>query len=152
MQVCQRNDRKKCISLDQRMSVPGYQRRFGSTWETSAISGSGYRPFRHVRLNPHHPERFWSHLGKAYFTARQYAEAIEAFMRISTTDHIHHTFLAASYGWLGDKTAAAAHTARIRALEPEFDIEAFLGTLHYANEADLQHFLEGWSKAGALED
>ncbi len=104
-----------------------------------------------MRLNPHHPERFWSHLGKAYFTARQYAEAIEAFMRISTTDHIHHTFLAASYGWLGDKTAAAAHTARIRALEPEFDIEAFLGTLHYANEADLQHFLEGWSKAGALE-
>ncbi len=105
-----------------------------------------------MRLNPHHPERFWSHLGKAYFTARQYAEAIEAFMRISTTDHIHHTFLAASYGWLGDKTAAAAHTARIRALEPEFDIEAFLGTLHYANEADLQHFLEGWSKAGAPED
>ncbi|MCZ6772753.1 MAG: adenylate/guanylate cyclase domain-containing protein [Proteobacteria bacterium] len=105
-----------------------------------------------MRLNPHHPERFWSHLGKAYFTARKYAEAIEAFMRISTTDQIHHTFLAASYGWLGDKTAAAAHTARIRALEPEFDIEAFLGTLHYANEADLQHFLEGWSKAGALED
>jgi adenylate cyclase len=104
-----------------------------------------------MRLNPHHPERFWSHLGKAHFTARQYAEAIEAFMRLSATDHIHHAFLAASYGWLGDKTAAAAHTARIRALEPEFDLETFLGTLHYANEADLQHHREGLSKAGVLE-
>ncbi len=104
-----------------------------------------------MRLNPHHPERFWSHLGKAHFTARQYAEAIEAFMHLSATDHIHHAFLAASYGWLGDKTAAAAHTARIRALEPEFDLETFLGTLHYANEADLQHHREGLLKAGVLE-
>ncbi len=104
-----------------------------------------------MRLNPHHPERFWSHLGKAHFTARQYAEATEAFMRLSATDHIHHAFLAASYGWLGDKTAAAAHTARIRALEPEFDLETFLCTMHYANEADLQHLREGLSKAGVLE-
>jgi adenylate cyclase len=104
-----------------------------------------------MRLNPHHPERFWSHLGKAHFTARQYAEAIEAFMRLSATDQIHHAFLAASYGWLGDKTAAAAHTAQIRTLEPEFDLETYLGTLHYGNEADLQHHREGLLKAGMLE-
>jgi adenylate cyclase len=104
-----------------------------------------------MRLNPHHPERFWSHLGRAHFTAGKYAEAIEAFMRLSATNHIHHAFLAASYGWLGDKTAAAAHTARIRALEPEFDLETFLGTMHYANEADLQHYREGLLKAGVLE-
>ena len=104
-----------------------------------------------MRLNPHHPERFWSHLGKAHFTARQYAEAIEAFMRLSATDNIHHAFLAASYGWLGDKTAAAAHTARVRALEPEFDLERFLSTMHYANETDLQHFREGLLMAGVLE-
>jgi len=104
-----------------------------------------------MRLNPHHPERFWSHLGKAYFAARQYAEAIEAFTRLSATDYTHHAFLAASYGWLGDKTAAAAHTARIRELEPEFDLETFLGTMHYAKEADLQHHREGLLKAGVLE-
>ena len=45
-----------------------------------------------MRLNPHHPERFWSHLGKAHFTARQYGEAIEAFMHLSTTDYVHHAF------------------------------------------------------------
>jgi adenylate cyclase len=104
-----------------------------------------------MRLNPHHPERFWSHLGKAHFTARQYAEAIEAFMHLSATDYIHHAFIAASYGWLGDKTAAAAHTTRIRVLEPAFDLETYLSTLQYANEADLQHHREGLSKAGVLE-
>ncbi len=65
-----------------------------------------------MRLNPHHPERFWSHLGKAHFAARQYAVAIEAFMRLSATDHTHHAFLAAADAWLGDKIAAAAHADR----------------------------------------
>ena len=31
---------------------------------------------RAMRLNPYHPERFWSHLGRAQYTARAYAEAI----------------------------------------------------------------------------
>ncbi|HMB47842.1 MAG TPA: adenylate/guanylate cyclase domain-containing protein [Afifellaceae bacterium] len=103
-----------------------------------------------MRLNPHHPERFWSHLGKAYFGARQYAEAIEAFMRLSATDHTQQAFVAASYGWLGDKTAAEAHVARIRVLDPEFGLETFLDTMHYANKLDLQHLREGLSKAGVL--
>ncbi len=104
-----------------------------------------------MRLNPHHPERFWSHLGKAHFTARQYAEAIEAFMHLSSTDHVHHAFLAASYGWLGDDTAAAAHVARIHALDPDFDLETYLATLHYKDDADLQHHRDGLLKAGIVE-
>jgi adenylate cyclase len=101
-----------------------------------------------MRLNPHHPERFWSHLGRAHFVARQYPEAIEAFMRLSATDHSHHAFLAASYAWLGDRTAAAAHVARIYVLDPEFDLEAFFATMHYKDDADLQHLHEGLLKAG----
>ncbi len=101
-----------------------------------------------MRLNPHHPERFWSHLGKAHFTARQYAEAIEAFMHLSATDYTHHAFLTAAYAWLGDKTAASAHVARIHALNPDFDLETYLSTLHYKDSADLQHHREGVLKAG----
>ncbi len=101
-----------------------------------------------VRLNPHHPERFWSHLGIAHFTARQYTEAIEAFMRLAATDYTHHAFLTAAYAWLGDKTAASAHVARIQALNPDFDLETYLSTLHYKDSADLQHHREGLLKAG----
>jgi adenylate cyclase len=101
-----------------------------------------------MRLNPHHPERFWSHLGKAHITARQYAEAIEAFMHVATLDASQHAFVAAAYGWLGDKTAAAAHVERIAKLDPAFTVEAFIATLHYQNDADTDHLREGLAKAG----
>lgn len=101
-----------------------------------------------MKLNPHHPARFWSHLGRAHFTARQYAKAIEAFMHLSAMDVAQHAFVAGCYGWLGDRTAAAAHVARIRELDPGFDLEKFLGTMHYANASDLQHLRDGLAKAG----
>ncbi|MER9964210.1 adenylate/guanylate cyclase domain-containing protein [Mesorhizobium sp. M0045] len=101
-----------------------------------------------MQLNPHHPERFWSHLGKAHFAARQYGEAIEAFMHLSTMDSAQHAFAAACYGWLGDEIAAAAHLGKIRTLDPQFDLESFIATLHYAQESDVQHIREGLLKAG----
>jgi adenylate cyclase len=101
-----------------------------------------------MRLNPHHPERFWSHLGKAHFAARQYHEAIGAFMHLSAPDFSHHAFLAAAYAWLGDRTAAAAHAAQVRALAPGFTPGDFLATMHYAREADLDHLREGLARAG----
>ncbi|MEY9166149.1 adenylate cyclase [Sinorhizobium fredii] len=102
-----------------------------------------------MRLNPHHPERFWSHLGKAHFSARRYGEAIEAFMHLSVMDHVQHAFVAACYGWLGDDIAAAAHMKKVRALAPDFDLESFLATLHYVQESDTQHIRDGLVKAGA---
>ncbi|WEX75675.1 adenylate/guanylate cyclase domain-containing protein [Sinorhizobium numidicum] len=101
-----------------------------------------------MRLNPHHPERFWSHLGKAHFSARQYGEAIEAFMHLSVMDYVQHAFVAACYGWLGDEIAAAAHLEKVRALAPQFDIESLLATMHYAQESDVQHLREGLIRAG----
>ncbi|CAN7661261.1 adenylate/guanylate cyclase domain-containing protein [Rhizobium sp. LjRoot254] len=104
-----------------------------------------------MRLNPHHPERFWSHLGKAHFSARQYGEAIEAFMHLSTMDHVQHAFVAACHGWLGDEIAAGAHMRKVRTLAPDFGTETFLATLHYARESDVEHVREGLIKAGLDE-
>ncbi|TIL34003.1 adenylate/guanylate cyclase domain-containing protein [Mesorhizobium sp.] len=101
-----------------------------------------------MQLNPHHPERFWSHLGKAHFAARQYGEAIEAFMHLSTMDSVQHAFAAACYGWLGDEIAAAAHLGKIKTLDPQFDLDSFIATLHYAQKSDVQHVREGLLKAG----
>jgi adenylate cyclase len=106
---------------------------------------------RAMRLNPHHPERFWSHLGKAHFAAREYGEAIEAFMHLSKMDATQHAYVAATYGWLGDRTAAAAHHGQIRKLDPQFTIDGFIATLHYASEADLQHVVEGLRIAEAAD-
>jgi adenylate cyclase len=101
-----------------------------------------------MRLNPYHPERFWNHLGRALYSARSYAEAIEAFSRISNPDHAHHAFLAASSAQLGNSTAAAAHAREVLAREPSFSVESYLQTLHYKREADREHYREGLTKAG----
>jgi len=101
-----------------------------------------------MRLNPYHPERFWNHLGRAYFVARRYAEAVEAFSRIRRPDPAHHAFLAACLAHMGDQTGAAAHAAEVRKLEPAFSVEGYLLTLHYKRVSDREHHREGLIKAG----
>jgi adenylate cyclase len=101
-----------------------------------------------MRLNPYHPERYWSHLGRAYFAAHRYAEAVEAFARISRPDHTHHAFLAAACALMGDDTAARAHAREVIALQPEFAVDAYLATLHYKRASDRAHHREGLLKAG----
>ncbi len=100
-----------------------------------------------MRLNPHHPERFWNHLGRALFVARRYTEAIDSFRRISRPDQSHHAFLAASSAMLGDEAAAAAHVRSVLALDPKFSLEAHLRTLHYQLDSDRQHHREALLKA-----
>jgi adenylate cyclase len=104
-----------------------------------------------MRLNPYHPERFWNHLGRAYYVARRYAEAIEAFKHISAPDHTHHAFLAASYAQMGDDGTAQAHAQEVRKREPEFSVENYLATLHYKHDGDREHHREGLVKAGLAE-
>ena len=100
-----------------------------------------------MRLNPHHPERYWSHLGRAYFVARRYREAIDSFRRISHPDRFHHAFLAACHAMTGDDAAAAAHADHVRRLDPAFSVEGYLRTLHYRNDSDREHHRAALLKA-----
>jgi adenylate cyclase len=106
---------------------------------------------RAMRLNPYHPERYWNHLGRAQYTARSYAEAIESFSRITRPDYTHHAFLAAASARLGNNTAAKAHAGEVIALEPGFTARRYLATLHYKHAADREHYREGLIKAGLPE-
>ncbi len=103
---------------------------------------------RAMRLNPYHPERFWGHLGRAQYSARNYAEAIQSFSKLTAPDHTHHAFLAASAAQVGDLTAAAAHARAVLQRQPTFTVEGYLGTLHYQQPADAAHLREGLRKAG----
>jgi len=106
---------------------------------------------RAMRLNPHHPERFWNHLGRAYFVAHKYAEAVEAFSRIARPDHTHHAFLAAALAKMGNKTAAPAHAQEAMRLDPGFSTDRYLATLHYRQDSDREHHREALLKAGLPE-
>jgi adenylate cyclase len=103
---------------------------------------------RAMRLNPYHPERFWSHLGRAQFVARLYADAVASFSRISSPDHTHHAFLAAASALMGNSTAASAHASEVLRRMPAFTVEKYLGTLHYKQESDRVHHKEALLKAG----
>jgi len=101
-----------------------------------------------MRLNPYHPERFWNHLGRAYFVARRYGEAIAAFDRITAPDHLHHAFLAACHAESGDDAAARRHVAEALKREPSFCVESYLPTLHYKRPEDREHHRNALLKAG----
>jgi adenylate cyclase len=103
---------------------------------------------RAMRLNPYHPERYWNHLGRAYYAARRYPEAAEAFAHISAPDHTHHAFMAAAFAQMGDATAAAAHAAQVLKRAPDFSAQVYLDTLHYKHASDREHHREGLLKAG----
>jgi adenylate cyclase len=101
-----------------------------------------------MRLNPYHPERFWNHLGRAYFVAHRYAEAIEAFKRITAPDHTHHAFLAAAQARMGNEAEARRHAGEVLARKPDFTVESYLATVHYKRQEDLEHHRESLLKAG----
>jgi adenylate cyclase len=100
-----------------------------------------------MRLNPHHPERYWNHLGRAFFVARRYDEAIEAFRRISHPDQFHYAFLAASFAMVNNDTAGATHAHSVLALDPSFSVESYLQTLHYRLASDREHHRAALLKA-----
>lgn len=100
-----------------------------------------------MRLNPYHPERFWGHLGRAYFVARRYSEAVKAFQRISRADQTQLAFLAACHAQLGDAAAAQGATRELLQLEPDFSIERFIATQHYKHDSDREHHRAALFKA-----
>ena len=103
---------------------------------------------RAMRLNPYHPERFWSHLGRAQYTARLYPDAIESLSKPNAPDATHHALLAASSAQLGNRIAAAAHAREVLAQNPAFTVQKYLQTLHYRQSSDTEHMREGLLKAG----
>jgi adenylate cyclase len=101
-----------------------------------------------MRLNPYHPERFWSHLGRACFVARRYGEAVDALKCISQPDASQHALLAACHARLGDAAAAASHRRQALAQAPTMATEAHLATLHYRRAVDREHHRECLLAAG----
>jgi adenylate cyclase len=101
-----------------------------------------------MRLNPYHPERFWSHLGRAYFTARRYDEAIKAFQRVNNADDTHFAALSACHAALGDEAAAHASASEVLKRIPSFSVANHLTTQHYKHNSDLEHYRAALLKAG----
>jgi adenylate cyclase len=117
------------------------------TWHGQAEEGVPWIR-KAMRLNPYHPERFWSHLGRAYFVARRYAEALDAVKHVGKPDASQLVFAAACLARLGDSAAAAARLLEARSRLPPFSLEEHLASLHYRDAVDRDHHIESLRLAG----
>ncbi len=137
------------LSLNPNYDLTVVQRGELMTWLGRAEEGIEWIR-KAMRLNPYHPLRFWSHLGRAYFVARRYEDAVEAFKHIDAPDQLHHSFLAACYAYLGEDKQAAAHMHELMQRDPDFSVEDFMVTQHYLNKRDRRHHSDGLRKAGEI--
>ena len=117
------------------------------TWFGRADEGIDWI-LKAMRLNPYHPERFWNHLGRAYFVAKRYAEAAAAFAKIARPDAGQLAFLAACRAATGDAAGAATLAQAVLAQAPNFTATNFLATQHYKHDAEREHHRALLLKAG----
>jgi adenylate cyclase len=120
------------------------------TWTGRADEGAEWI-LKAMRLNPFHPERFWSHLGRAYFVARRYEEAIDAFKRIARPDIGQKSFIAACHGALDREDKAKTMADEVIEMEPKFSSSDFVEALPYRDEPDRPHHRDALIKAGLPE-
>jgi len=97
------------------------------------------------------PSWYWMEIGILHFMAHRYEEAIVNLKRSPATIEAGHTYLAASYAWLGRLEEARAHAAEAVRLAPELTITRFVARDPYKNSEDLEHLIEGMRKAGLPE-
>ena len=102
-----------------------------------------------MRLNPFHPEWYWSDLGMVLYAARRYADALAAFGRRAQQDAWASSRIAACYAQMNRMEEAATAAAEVLRQEPNFSISR--RRLHMWGEAEAEHIREGMRKAGLPE-
>ena len=117
------------------------------TWQGRAEEGVGWVQ-KAMRLNPYHPERFWSHLARAFFLAGRYGESVEALQRVSTLDVGQRALLTAAHAQLGNEDSARTQAASLLDCDPNFRISAHVASQYFKTEPDRAHYRDALRKAG----
>ena len=113
-----------------------------------------------VRLNPF--GKYGWYLGRAYYSARRYGEAIVALENLRDPVALVHAWIAASYAQAGKRDEANRAATDFRASArseltvaeaplPASWIAFIAERCPYENRDDLEHFLDGLRKAGLPE-
>ncbi len=104
------------------------------------------------RLNPHYPWWYAFGLGQAYFAARRYDEAIEAWRdKTAPASARPVVFIAAAHAQAGRLDEARAIMNKFRQAAPGVTVSGFAAGQPYKDPADLQHLLDGLRKSGVPE-
>jgi len=103
------------------------------------------------RLNPHPAAWYYWELGLAHYAARQYEAAVEVMRTDATYRTGSRRILAASLAQLGRMDEARREGALFMASNPHFSVGRWAATQPARDAAMLQHFVDGYLKAGLTE-
>jgi TolB-like protein/Tfp pilus assembly protein PilF len=146
---------KKAINL-----APGAAAPYKSLAQALCFSGRSREAIDYyekgIRIDPFPSPTNYLELGYAYFLTNDYEEAVrvckKACALMPDNEGCHRT-LAAAYGMLGKDTEAQFEVSELLRIMPEWSIEGWKlrqgGA--YKNQADVDHFAEGWRRAGLPE-
>jgi tetratricopeptide (TPR) repeat protein len=100
------------------------------------------------QLNPNPPGWYYWMLGYTLYAAGRYQEAVEVLQHDSTYSTGSTRLLAASLAQLGRIEEAKEEGRRFLSMYPGFSIKYWADLVPFRHEADRQHFVEGYLKAG----
>jgi adenylate cyclase len=100
------------------------------------------------RLNPYPPGFYGWVLGWAQYAADRYEDAIETLRQDAAGGTGSRRLLAASLAQLGRIDEAQKEARLYLAAIPNFSIDYCASGQPFRNDADLQHFIDGYVKAG----
>jgi len=104
-----------------------------------------------LRLNPHPPGLYYWMLGQAQYLDRQYGRAVHSLRREETYRTGSRRTLAASLAQLGRIDEARREAEMFMVSNPHFRIRQWVELVSFRDEAALQHFVDGYRKAGLPE-
>ena len=142
-----RHHQERALSLNPNYDLVVVQQGELLTWLGQPEEGAEWI-LKAMRLNPFHPERYWSHLGRAYFAARRFGDAIDALKHIGSPDALVHALFAAVYQSMGERIAAKAHAAEALKLDPALRLRSCAAGLHYLRAEDRDYHLQALEAAG----
>jgi TolB-like protein/Tfp pilus assembly protein PilF len=143
-------DFAKAIELD-----PNEADAWAALSDVTVLAGRIEEGLDHIRkafrLNPFPASWYYLALGQAQYAAGKYEAAIETLRRDETYSTSSRRFLAASLAQLGLQGEAHAEAELFLVGNPDFTISHWAATEPFRDAATLEHFVDGFRKAGLPE-
>jgi adenylate cyclase len=102
---------------------------------------------RAIRLNPYHPQRYWSHLARGLFHQGHYLEAVSTLSKISSPRVREQAYAVAAAARAEDPALLERTRASLRDMAPSFDEERFVQGLPYDDKPSEQALLDALIRA-----
>jgi len=101
-----------------------------------------------MQLNPYHPQRYLTHLGRALLHLQRYGEALEVFEQIGRPRMDDHAYTVAASVLAGNQQAVQRSVDALRVDFPDFDVGRFVEPLPYERAADRKLVRDALDRAG----